>query len=231
MAAKLAAAWRKVWILGLLAVAACDTAPALYYPLGEGRQWEYRLAIWQGDAAAPAVETPNRVANLALQELAGRTVTPQRAEAFGQVRVRFLAQDREGVFELAEQADPQAAPVLRDPVNYVVKRPLAAGTLWSSVWQSNQSGAVTLVPTTKTIAARDETVVVPAGRFSGCIKVAIRGAGEIPTAPGPTAIRVTGEEWFAPGVGFVRGIFREDVAGLPQNATRIEVTLVSHRQP
>jgi hypothetical protein len=68
---------------------------------------------------------------------------------------------------------------------------------------------------------------VPAGRIANCVKVVIGGGGEIPTAPGPVSVRVTGEEWFAPGVGFVKGIFREDVAGFPQNATRIEVTLVS----
>ena len=66
-------------------------------------------------------------------------------------------------------------------------------------------------PTVKAIAATDETVMVPAGTFSDCIRLKITGKGQANLASGPATIEVQGDEWYAPDIGFIKGIFRETV--------------------
>ena len=56
------------------------------------------------------------------------------------------------------------------------------------------------------IAALDDTVRVPAGRYTGCIKVEASGETTVPTDRGNAIATVKAEqhEWYAPGVGLVR---------------------------
>ena len=56
------------------------------------------------------------------------------------------------------------------------------------------------------IAAIDDTVRVPAGRYTGCIRVEASGETTVPTDRGSSTATVKAEqqEWYAPGVGLVR---------------------------
>ena len=56
------------------------------------------------------------------------------------------------------------------------------------------------------ITAVDDTVRVPAGRYTGCIKVEASGETTVPTDRGNAIATVKAEqqEWYAPGVGLVR---------------------------
>ncbi|QNT68554.1 hypothetical protein [Defluviicoccus vanus] len=80
---------------------------------------------------------------------------------------------------------------------------------------------------TKTVARTDGKISLPAGEFEGCLVLSIQGHGQVTAPSGPVEVTVEGEEWFSPGVGLIKGSFREDVAGQPDNATRVDVNLAS----
>jgi len=190
-------------------LSACQDDLSRYYPLEAGLAWQYRVSLAQD---REVTTTTADVANLQPTDVLGRMGVPQRSEMFGQSLVWYLAKDGRGIFEYAQQqADGGIAPVGNDTPNYVLRVPVADGTTWSSTWQSTRDGRRVSFPTVKAIAATDETVMVPAGTFSGCVRVKITGKGQANLASGPATIEVRGDEWYAPEIGFIKGIFRETV--------------------
>ena len=203
--------------LGLAAVAAltaallggCRDDLSRFYPLDAGMAWQYRVSLTQG---WEATVTTADVANLQPTQVLGRTGVPQRSEMFGQTLVRYLARDERGVFEFAQQqAGGVITAVGNDTPNFVLRVPLVDGTTWPSTWQSTRDGRQVSFPTVKAIAATDETVMVPAGTFSRCIRLRITGKAQASLASGPATIEVHGDEWYAPDIGFIKGVFRETV--------------------
>lgn len=207
-----------------LLVSACATTPvARYYPLDAGRSWTYTTLIQSASGQGATAET--RVANLPALTLAGRTVTPQETEAFGQRRLRFISADDHGVVEIADQDSTAAEPQIRDPVNTILKMPLAAGAAWETTWETNQFGRRTLLPMTKTVESTDRPCTAAAGTFDNCLHLTLNGSGPARADTGSAIVDVTGEEWFAPGVGYVRGLFTESVRDRPENGVQVEVSL------
>lgn len=186
----------------------CDDDLSRYFPLAPGLSWRYRVQLAQSSGSAAADTAV--VTNLNPVTLFSRSVVPQRSELFGQTVVRFLAHTATGVVEFAQQTG-QNPPVARDPPDYLLRVPVTVGTNWSSTWESTQAGAQTSLPTVKTIAGIRDTVMVPAGTFADCLHMKIAGKAEVGLPTGPVAIEVTGDEWYAPHIGFIKGAFREVV--------------------
>jgi hypothetical protein len=88
-----------------------------------------------------------------------------------------------------------------------------------------------LVPSVKAIAGVNETVMVPAGTFAGCLRLRITGKADVALASGPATIEVQGDEWYAPQVGFIKGTFRETVSGGHPATTELGMDLESYMRP
>lgn len=221
-------------VMGILAfallavIAGCERADEAdrFYPLGPGRSWSYTMLIRQGDAPeARTLETSSKVTNLAATSFDTATVTPQETQSFGQRQIRLMRASDEGVVELASQPNTDSQPIRREPPNFVLRAPLSVGHAWQSTWQSAQFAQMTLIPMTKTVARHDGVITVPAGKFENCLVLTIEGKGLVTAPEGPVQVNVEGEEWFSPGVGLIKGAFRETVEGHPENATQVEVNL------
>lgn len=156
-------------------------------------------------------------------------VVPQRQEAFGTARVRLLRDDGESVVEVGELNEADGSMMAKDPFNPIIRRPLTNGASWAATWETMQSGTRTLLPMRKTVTTTDGVLEVAAGRFTGCLRLAIAGGGPVIIDGARTDVAVAGEEWFAPGVGLVRATFQETVAGRAGAATRVEVDLIESR--
>lgn len=145
-------------------------------------------------------------------------------------RIQLIRNDGESVAEVGEAIDPAGPAIAREPVNLIIRRPLTVGASWSSTWETMRSGSSTLLPMQKTVTATDGSIDLAAGWLDGCLGLGLAGGGTVTTGEGPLEVIVTGEEWFARDVGLVRAIFREDVPGRPEAATRVAMVLVD-RQP
>jgi len=160
--------------------------------------------------------------------VSGRRATPQRSEMFGTSSTRFLSVNREGLFDQARQESEGTVIVPRSGPNYVLKAPLRLGARWSSTWQSAQASGPFILPTTKSITGTNQTITVPAGTFRGCVLVTIAGSAPLPGTD--ALLEVSGREWYAPDVGYVKGIFREKVDGAPQQTAEMVFELQSYSQ-
>lgn len=224
------ATWQRLAaVAGLAAtfLSSCQDDLTRYYPLDAGLAWQYRVSLAEGGGV---ITTTADVANLQPADVLGRTGVPQRSDMFGQSLMRYLAKDGRGVFEYAQQAGSGGTPVGNDTPNYVLRVPVADGTTWSSTWQSTRDGRQVSFPTVKAIAATDETVTVPAGTFSGCIRLRIAGKAQANLTSGPATIEVRGDEWYAPEIGLIKGAFSETVNS-GEATTELGMDLASFAKP
>jgi hypothetical protein len=113
-------------------------------------------------------------------------------EQRGAVRtVRILARDAEGFFRDNERGELRAgADCLQDRVRRLLCAPVETGHRWTSVVSAASTERYE-------IAAVDERVETPAGRFDGCVKVRAHNRAA------PSTDHVL-EITYAPGVGPVR---------------------------
>ena len=92
-----------------------------------------------------------------------------------------------------------------------------------SVWSGHRD------PSRKRIADRGRTRTSAAGVFDDCLRLQILGTGNVAAPDGPTPIKVEGEEWYCAGIGFVQGMFREDLPEFPVNTNTIGLELTGHQ--
>jgi hypothetical protein len=118
--------------------------------------------------------------------------SPRRPAGVPPLRtVRILERTVDGYFRDNERGELRAAgECVRDRVRQLLCRPLAVGTTWRSVVGVGSTEKYEIV-------AAGERVEVPAGRFTGCVRV------RSVNAAGPGADLVA-EISYAPGVGPVR---------------------------
>jgi hypothetical protein len=188
----------------------------------------YALTIRRTVDTGDPIKAARTVTNLPTRTLNGRGVTPQETRQFDQIQLRFMSEEVDGIAEIAVQSAGDIVPQPRNPPNYVLKRPLEQGNEWSSTWQSNQFGTVNMIPINKRIEELRRARRSAAGQFVDCLRLQISGRGAIAAPNGPTAIKVAGEEWYCADIGFVEGVFREELSDLPANATVISIELTDH---
>ena len=87
-----------------------------------------------------------------------------------------------------------------------------------------------MIPISKRIAERGQAHASAAGQFDDCLRLQISGAGTVVGPNGPTAIEVAGDEWYCAGIGFVQGLFREELPEFPVNKTSIGLELTGHQR-
>ena len=105
--------------------------------------------------------------------------------------VRILEKTADGFFRDSERGELRVSgPCLQDRLRQLLCGPVAAGTTWTSVVSVSSTERYE-------IAAVGETVVTPAGTFTGCVRVRALNRA----APGTDLVN---EISYAPGVGPVR---------------------------
>lgn len=183
---------------GLLA--GCAKSASSYYPLAAGTTWTYHMAITTPQASG---EGTLILTNLPARNLGGRMATPQKGEAHfrgeSHYTFEYVSEATNGVIDLADEDSGDAEPKLHNPAPYILTRPLKVGTNWP---QSIDASDGQSISATATIESVSEMVDVPAGTYTGCVKV------HVSAGMGHGRDRY---EWYAPSVGLVKMI--ERVAG------------------
>jgi hypothetical protein len=166
-----------------------DELNASYFPLTDGRRWEYNV-ISDRSATKKLLIT-----NLAPREVKGTKVTPRRWELGGSTFIELMKQDESGTYRYAEQKGEQAPPSLITPMECHLKFPIAEGSSWNMAATLGNS----TVNVSLTIEGLSDEVKVPAGTFKDCIKIKQEGGNDAGTS-------VMGYEWYAPKVGVVKSL-------------------------
>jgi hypothetical protein len=139
------------------------------------------------------------------RELEGKQVIPQRTEINGQTIFSFVGTDAEGIFILAYQRPDSATPEIVTPIAYLLRHPYKQGTTWQrqSSFLGSSGRDVPILQTT--IEGTDETITVPAGTFSDCLKVVARG-DQRGGSMGQSTTKIEASSWYCPRVGLVKSL-------------------------
>jgi hypothetical protein len=187
--------------------ARCDELSESYFPLKEGRQWEYNVTSDQGESKKLLIT------NLGPRDMNGVSVTPRKWELGGGTFIEFIKQDDTGVYRYAEQKGENASPNLITPMECHLKFPIAPGNSWN---MATRLGNITL-SLTLTVESVSDDLKVPAGNFKDCVKVKQVGENDVGTS-------VMGYEWYAPKVGVIKSmvtIKQKTKEGAPSSEHRV----------
>ncbi|OGP69446.1 MAG: hypothetical protein A2Y80_00580 [Deltaproteobacteria bacterium RBG_13_58_19] len=199
--------------------------PEPYYPLKEGMTWEYQVMFHtrnellraQGADKVDKSDTKKlTVTNLASQEIDGKKVTPRKYDFSAFHFFYYLFQEDNGIFIIATQPPNSEEKKILNPPELLMKIPVLAGVAWEGNfkggWNSNLN-----IKLNKVIDRGDEVVTVAGRSFDNCIR--IKGEGEAKDTYKDPAdksgkeqkliISVETNDWYAPGVGWVKEVTRE----------------------
>ncbi len=202
-------------ICAAMAASGCTRAPtdlARYFPLKPGMAWTFRFS---GSTGATGELT---TANQAPRKVFGFTTVPQQNTGGDKTYTEFYADDGQGIRHVAIDESEGLQSRLNDH-SYVIKLPISAGTSWREIDRTFDG---TVYDATTKIESVNDNVSVPAGTFSGCIRIRSTGLASAmkgnARAPGKAAgLRLVADEdvsiedyyWLAPGVGPVKATHQE----------------------
>jgi hypothetical protein len=189
-------------------VGGCGKGSDSYYPLDEGRTWEYQFSA--SSMLGPGGTQKIVITNLPDRELAGKKVTPQKVDVGGVSTFSFILEDANGICEYASQERGAPEPEIKPNPSYILRNPVKAGTTWQEQTRTHILQENVPFTLTSTIEGTDETITVPAGTFKSCVKV--KGSGNAQKKLGilgDAQITVEQYTWFAPGVGMIKFMQKE----------------------
>jgi hypothetical protein len=209
--------WRSLLIIFItsLGLIGCSEKPDAsdYFPLQKGLSWKYQ---YQLTTAVKQVQGLYSVTNLETTEIGNETVTVRRTN---NGRDYYLSQKPDGIYRYASRTLFETHPVIDDPPRLVLPLPYSkdADRRWASSTTSyviHMTGPSTISNANPNrdfvmsyqVVSRDETVIVPAGKFENCLLV--EGDAKLTMFADPmtgyTDVPITTREWYAPGVGLVK---------------------------
>jgi hypothetical protein len=147
------------------------------------------------------------VTNLPARELKGRRVTPQRFELDGRPSTQFIGIDHRGIYRWAVQSGEGAEPRLESDSAYYLRYPLEPGTTWEEEAETAFLPEPVRLTLRSRIESTGETVRVPAGDFTDCVKVRAEGSKRIELRESNGrfgVVSVSYQTWYAPDVGMVK---------------------------
>jgi hypothetical protein len=185
---------------------------AQYFPLKPGMAWTFRFT---GSTGATGELT---TANQAPRNVFGFTTVPQENAGGNKTYTEFYADDGMGIRHVAIDESEGLQSRLSDH-SYVIKLPVSAGTSWREIDRTFDG---TVYDATTRIESVNDNVSVPAGTFSGCVRIrstgfasAMKGSARAPGRDSGLRL-VAGEDvsiedyyWLAPGVGPVKATHQE----------------------
>lgn len=200
-------------LIAVLLFSSHSTGQSDYYPLTEGARLLYQIkASQKGPSETGQVHTLSAmIVHLGSAVVQGKTVVPEGRYIDGQLTgVTFIADDETGVYYFANQNGSQKKPVLMNPIQYLIKYPVQTGATWQqkSTGFEMLNGKKLNVTLTASIVSEDEIVSVPAGVFAKCLKIHMTGS--IPSSDGNPSFKMDNQLWYAPGLGMIKQIQKEE---------------------
>ena len=200
-------------LIAVLFYSHSSTGQSDYYPLTEGARLFYQIKATQKAAAQSSQEhiLSAMIVHLGTAIVQGKSVVPEGRYIDGRLAgVTFIADDETGVYYFANQNGSHKKPVVMNPFQYLIKYPVQPG----ATWQQKSSGFEMLigkkldVTLNASIVSEDEIVSVPAGVFAKCLKIHMKGS--IPSLNGSAEYRIDNQLWYAPGLGMIKQIQKEE---------------------
>lgn len=217
----------------------CTGSPDDWLPLGRQRDLTYHRTVHFLEEVVDSSVTVHERGTVKYQGL-----TVAVTEYPGGAR-DYLVGDDKGVRRLATVRGRDGTLRMEDDAHYVLRLPAKVGSHWmlpsaislieSMFYEAGERIRDRQVPVTLryTVEATDETVTVPAGTFSNCLRVSAHGSAITRVNMGQNFghIDVAHTDWYAPGIGLVKSERREtsDSAYLRPGSAVQELVAIEER--
>jgi len=155
-------------VFAAMAASGCTRARtdlARYFPLKPGMAWTFRFT---GSTGATGELTTT---NQAPRQIFGFKSVPQQNSGGDKTYTEFYADDGTGIRHVAIDESEGLQSRLNDH-SYVLKMPISAGTSWREIDRTFDG---TVYDATTRIESVNDNVSVPAGTFSGCLRIRSTG--------------------------------------------------------
>jgi len=216
-------------VLALAALLAGCRDSQSSFPLDPDLRFGYRLHL-ESEGVAGVETFKSFAVNLHSETIDGVSTTPR---LFEDGKIIYYAEDKTGIREAAFR-EPGSDVTTAAADQYVLKYPLQPGAHWRGPGRTilltqkflySKALPVTIGLDLDYTVANPESVQVPAGHFSNCIKVTAVGHTSVTTIDNQSTLDVSVEisEWYAPGVGLVKSI-RTEKAGIERTGNAQLVT-------
>jgi len=195
----------------------CERSNADYFPLNEGRCWQYRMMV---KTKGEQKYYKYMVANLPSRDLDGTKTFVRRTHDGS---LFFYQKTDDGINRVAVQRRTDREIQREASTHLIIPYPTEIGNAWElettttildrniRAYERKVFTLVTPVTLHYTVESLDAIVSVPAGRFDRCLR--IRGIGHTRVNPnvsvGVTNIEIETIDWYAPGVGLVKMVRKE----------------------
>jgi len=179
-----------------------------YYPLTSGYTWQYSI---QKTTAAEVSRQKEIVQNLGIEkgEFIQKSFIGTKS---------YLEESADGI-QINRIILENGKEIPRDKyTSTVLNYPIESGVSWNDIIVSHMSNSpgsgsqkmIEAIPVLTSIAAINELVTVPAGKYYNCIRIEANGTkfvreGKYPYQPKMT-ISTSNTRWYAPGVGLLKEI-------------------------
>jgi len=195
----------------LVSLSACNETDVEYFPLNEGKTWQFRVVVHDMDVEK---NYKQYVANKPFHEMDGSKVFTREINDGTQY---FYESTEEGVRRVGVKRKLDVNTIIEKEDFFAIKYPLEVGTSWE---QETITGVLevviapfrrhyalhTPVQMKYTIDSIDEMVKVPAGLFEKCIKVVGLGTKKVEAEKtiGIVDLTVESSDWYCPNIGLVK---------------------------
>jgi hypothetical protein len=172
------------------------------------------------------------VNNLPAKQLNGKKVVPQQINMDGNITLTFIVNDKTGIYEYARQGPGETAPKVHSVPEYYLKEPLNPGARWRVESKTSLLKVQDTISLEYKILSLSEAITVPAGTFNNCIKIKAYGHKTKYAFTLNRQVQIKAERhiWYAPGVGIVKLIYRQDGETLQFGSGSVEMRLISYEK-
>ena len=229
---------RFVLLLTVLFVIACNsTPPDLYFPLDNGRYWRYEMTYQTMDGIFLGTYA---VENLGQLEIDNKKLYVRRLIDGS---LNYFRLEKDGIQLLAREKTEDLQTTRNEEYRYLFRFPLQAGMEWedsrdSKVLiktgppQKTEFHISASIPVTVKIESMDDVIKVPAGTFTGCMRVRTKGNSFVNAGNyvGKTIVKLEEVNWYAPGVGLVKSERTENTTKKALDKGTITLELAEYRE-
>jgi hypothetical protein len=205
-------------VLSGLLLVSCSNASnenSSYFPLQQGLRWDYLVTTRVGNSIEQSEFSIRTGEQTSIDNI------PHGVRITSDGTRYYITEDNGGIYRSAKRTLVESKPGIDDPPHWILKYPMQTGTNWSNQtypyvlrriypYEERLTRGMNLKMTYQ-IAALDDTLVVPAGRFDNCIRV--EGEATLTlyadARSGYEEILINTTEWYAPGTGLVK-LLREE---------------------
>ncbi len=212
-----------------LFVSCTSSSVVSYYPLKEGVTYVYQLSMKKSGVGSSFKIV---VKNLPARQLNGKKVVPQQVNMEENITLTFIVNDKTGIYEYARQGQGKTDPKVHTVPEYYLKKPLKPGTGWRIESKTSLLKVQDNISLEYKILSLSEVITVPAGTFNNCIRIKASGNKTKYAFNLNRQVQIKAERhiWYAPGVGIVKLIYRQDSGALQFGSGSVEMQLISYEK-